>query len=265
MAESVLTGSVTQLPLLDILRMLIAGRQTGRLELAEGIDVGGIYLRDGAVVHAVAGPRTGEPAIFTMLDWVKANFRFEPRVAAREDSVTRPTELLLQECTRETSEREAIRQVIPSVDVVMAIAPAAPAGPVTLQPQEWQALAQVNGERSVADIAAILRQDEFATVRLLYRLASEGLLETVRQNRPAPSRATVRTDFFDRLVREVTEALGPIGPIIVDDEIAALGGSRDAFPRDQVAHLVERISGEIRDPHRRLRFQEHMLDAMRGL
>ena len=261
----VLTGSVSQLPLLDILRMLIAGGQTGRLELAEGLDVGGIYLRDGAVVHAVAGPRTGEPAIFTMLDWQHAGFRFEPRVAAREDSITRLTDQLLAECARESGERDSIRKVIPSVDVVFALSANAPAGPVTVQPLEWQALAQVDGQRTITDIAAILRQDEFVTVRLFYRLAADGLLEAVRQNKPVAIRASVKPDFFERLTREVTDALGPIGPIIVEDETAALGHAKDAFPRDQVSHLVERVSGEIRDPMKRLRFQEHMLEAMRNL
>jgi len=55
MAEG-LTGSLAQLPLPDLLKMLGAGGQSGRLELTSGLDSGDIYLVAGAVVHAESGP-----------------------------------------------------------------------------------------------------------------------------------------------------------------------------------------------------------------
>ena len=36
------------------------------------------------------------------------------------------------------------------------------------------------------------------------------------------------------------------------------------FPREAVASLAERISGEIREPEKRVRFQQTMLQMLRG-
>ncbi|MGH2608095.1 MAG: DUF4388 domain-containing protein, partial [Tepidiformaceae bacterium] len=51
MAEG-LSGSLAQIPLADLLRMLGAGAQTGRLRLTSGLDVGDVYVQRGDIVHA---------------------------------------------------------------------------------------------------------------------------------------------------------------------------------------------------------------------
>ena len=53
--------------------------------------------------------------------------------------------------------------------------------------------------------------------------------------------------------------------IIVDDAIEDLGASRDAFPRELVSSLVERVAGEIREPDKRVQFQQTMLATLRQL
>ena len=45
---------------------------------------------------------------------------------------------------------------------------------------------------------------------------------------------------------------------------ASLGFNRATFPRDAVAALAERISGEIREPEKRVRFQQTMLQLLRA-
>jgi hypothetical protein len=257
-----MTGNLAQFPLADLVRMLCAGGQAGLVELSEGLNLGGIYLRNGTAVHAVAGPRTGERALLEMMSWTKADFRFEPRVAPREETVARPVDELLRWCAGEAAERDAIREVIPSAETILTLAPIAPPTAVTLQPEEWQAIALMDGRRTMGEIASAVGREEFDLARTLYRLAVDGLLKTSGRMLP-PAPATINAAFFDRLTREATAALGPIGPFIVDDEIAARGGTRDAFPRDQVAQLVERISIEIRDTTRRLQFKRNMLDVLR--
>ena len=53
--------------------------------------------------------------------------------------------------------------------------------------------------------------------------------------------------------------------MIIDDEIAALGETRESFPRHKVAELVERVSADIGDENKRLRFQQIMLDMLKRL
>jgi hypothetical protein len=58
--------------------------------------------------------------------------------------------------------------------------------------------------------------------------------------------------------------MGPIGPVIVEDEIRLLGEDRNAFPQDKTAELVERISLEIADNKKRAEFQKQMVAHLRG-
>lgn len=80
-----------------------------------------------------------------------------------------------------------------------------------------------------------------------------------------PPTPTINGDFFSRLNGEFTEVMGPLGRMIIDDEIAALGEARESFPRDRLAELVERVSAKIEGQDKRARFQQIMLDVLRGL
>ena len=70
--------------------------------------------------------------------------------------------------------------------------------------------------------------------------------------------------FFDQLTALFTEVMGPIGPVIIDDEVKLLGEAKNAFPRDKAAELVERISLEITDSAKRAQFQKEMVSVLRG-
>ena len=260
----VLSGNLAQLPLLEIVKLLSSEGQTGRLSLSNGASKGEIFLREGNVVHAASGEHISEEAVYSLMGWLQGGFRFIPDVAAPEESVTTPTEQVLLEGARRVQEWGEIKIVIPSTDVVFKLCPAGASGAVNLEPYEWQVLARVNAARTVAQIAQDLGEDEFRVAKVLYRFVSAGLLE-VGEKPEAPLRPTINGGFFRRLNGEFTEVMGPLGPVIIDDEIAALGETRESFPRDKVAQLVERVSAEIQDAEKRSRFQGIMLEAIRNL
>jgi succinoglycan biosynthesis transport protein ExoP len=58
---------------------------------------------------------------------------------------------------------------------------------------------------------------------------------------------TVPQDFFDRMISELSEAAGPMAPLILRDHIALLGESRSAFPKRRLKELLDRVSKEIFD------------------
>lgn len=260
----VLSGNLAHLPLLEILRLLSSQGQTGRLSLSNGAIKGEIFLRKGNVVHAASGEHISEEAVYSLMGWLQGDFRFIPEVAAPEESLTTPMERLLLEGASRVQEWGEIKGVIPSCDVVFKLAPAGASGAVNLEAEEWRVLARVDGARTVAQIAQDLGEDEFRVAKVLYRLVSGGLLEAAEKPE-APLRPTVNGSFFRRLNGEFTEVMGPLGPVIIDDEIAALGETRDSFPREKVAQLVERVSAEIQDAGKKSRFQQIMLEAIRNL
>jgi hypothetical protein len=260
-----LTGSLAQLPLIDLLKMLAAGSQSGRLELSSGLDLGDIYLHRGQVVHAEAAGDWGEPAFARLITWPNGQFRFIPGEEAPERSISRPLDQLLAEAARVASEREAIRRVVPSMDIVPRLARRAPAPTITIEASDWEVIALLDGSRTAAGLAGALGVDDFEAMRRIYRLKLAGLVEFEKAQQLAPAaRALAGPQFFQALTTAVAAAVGPLAEIIIDDCLDALGHTRQDLPRDAIARLAEAISNEITDPEKRLKFQQTMLAMLRG-
>jgi general secretion pathway protein A len=83
--------------------------------------------------------------------------------------------------------------------------------------------------------------------------------DRVKLSRMATKGPDVSLQFFDRMTRAATEAMGPMANRIVVDQISALGESRQAFPQGKLAELVLRISVEILNESMRDNFQRTMV------
>jgi hypothetical protein len=260
-----LTGSLAQLPLVDLLKMLAAGGQSGRLELSSGLDLGDLYLQDGQPVHAEAAGEWGEPAFARLVAWPNGHFRFSPGRQPPERTITRTLEQLLAEAARVASEREAIRRVVPSMEVVPRLVRKAPGPTVTLDASDWEVVAHLDGSRTAAQLATALGVDDFETMRRLYRLKLVGLVEIEKAQQLAPAaRALAGPQFFQALHAAVAAAVGPLAEIIIDDCLDAMGHTRQDFPRDAIARLAEAISNEITEPVKRVKFQQTILALLRA-
>lgn len=262
MAE-VFRGNLAQLSLLDILKMLSSGNRTGRLDIQQGAKTGEIYLQHGNLVHAVTGVKIGEAGVYTLMGWLEGDFSFTPDVDPPEESINMTTEQMLLEASRQAEQWEDIKEVVTSTDMVFNISPSGSTDTVSLKPIEWQVLAQVNGQRSIIEIAEILDLQEFDIAKIIYSLTTAGLLHEITDAQVL-FREVVDDSFFDQLTSIFTEVMGPIGPVIIDDEVRLLGEDKNAFPRDKAAELVERVSLEISDSAKRAQFQKEMVLVLRG-
>ena len=264
MAEG-LTGNLAQMPLVDLLKMLTAAGQTGHLQVHSGLDQGDLFLHQGAIVHAALDMRVGEPAFARLASWTQGQFKFEPGAGTPQKTIDKPLERLLADSARAASEREAIRRVVPTMEVVPNLSRKAPGPSITLDARDWELIALIDGHRTAAEIARDVGADESDLARILYRMKLGGLIEIAAIVSAAPAaRATAGPAFFQALTTSVAGALGPLAEIIIDDAVEDLGFTRATFPRDMVGALAERIAGEIRDPDKRVRFQQTMLQMLRG-
>ena len=262
MAEG-LRGNLKQLPLLDILRMLSMSSRSGRLDITQPGKSGEIYLENGIIVHSVIGSQIGDKGVYTLMGWMEGEFVFTPDVPAPERSIGTTTEQLLLEAARQAEQWGDIKDVVPSTDSVYNISPSGSTNTVSLKPLEWQVLAQVNGERSILEIGEILGLPEFEVARIIYSLTTAGLLNEVADAK-ATFRNIVDEAFFQKLSEAYTEVIGPLGPVIIEDEIKMLGEDRNAFPQDKASELVERVSLEIVDTKKRAQFLKEMVAVLRG-
>ena len=263
MAET-LVGSIAEMSLLKILKFLNSEKMNGRLMVTNNYERGEIYVKSGQIIHSVAGSNIGESALYNMLGWIEGHFSFENDVQAPEKSIETSTEQLLLEGARMTEDWQSIKKVVSSMNIVFALSASSSTGAVNLQPDEWQILAQVNGNRTVAEIVEATGKDEFEVAKILFQLHSSGLLE--KKDKPAKAvSAIIDEAFFNKIEEELTKVIGPMAMLIIEEAIEELGETRSAFPDDKIAALVEKISNEIDEENKKLLFSQIMIESLKKL
>ena len=261
MAET-LAGTIDQMSLLEILKLLNSGKMSGRLKVSNSFGNGELYVKAGRIIHCVAGAFIGETAITNMLSWIEGKFSFETGIAAPEESIKCSTEQLLLDNARKIEDWQSIKKVVSSMEIVFTLSTKSTTGTLKLQPEEWQILTLVNGNRTVADIVKLTDKDEFTIARILFNLESIGLLEKTDKPKKAVS-AIINDDFFREIETELAKVIGPWASITVDESIKALGENRNAFPLDKIAAIVKKVTNEIDEEDEKLKFSQIMIDALK--
>jgi predicted regulator of Ras-like GTPase activity (Roadblock/LC7/MglB family) len=73
---------------------------------------------------------------------------------------------------------------------------------------------------------------------------------------------TLNGTFFSEVEQELTRLMGPMAAFVIGEQVAALGGTREAFPLDRAHQLVERLATEIEDESKRTQFQQIALEVL---
>lgn len=260
----VFSGSVRLFGLSDILGLLTSRTKTGLLSLERGTGKGEIYVEEGSIVHAKCKNEIGEEAVFNMLAWRDGMFNFVPDVTTENKTIRRDTASLLEEGAKRLEEWEQIKEIVPSEDMVFRLSSSRAPDEITIRYDDWSVLSQVDGNKTVGEISNDLKIGEYDTARIVYKLFVTGLIEVATEPK-LKSRKTVDPGFLDFLEERLTEALGPVAPVILEEEIAAMGEERGHFPLDKSSLLVQKVSGEIDDDAQRTTFQKMVLGALRGI
>ncbi|MCA1838830.1 MAG: DUF4388 domain-containing protein [Actinomycetota bacterium] len=167
-----------------------------------------------------------QDAIFNLLQWDMGTFTFEAgEVSSQEIGLSVSVENLIMESSRRLEEWEVIQRKIPSLDVVVRMAPTPPedAMEINIKPEEWTLLVLADG-RSVRDIAAATERSEFEACKIIYGLVTAGLLEVASGRSPTvkdePSRLGPR-DLDDLVVSRAPEVQADPEPT---QDVQAPGG-----------------------------------------
>jgi hypothetical protein len=257
------SGSLSQFKVIDIVRLLTSEGKTGVLSLQRGKEKGEIYVNKGALVHAICKDGVGEEAVFAILTWADGNFNFNPNLTSDEKTIDKNTPSMLEEKIKQLEEWQQIKEIISSRDIVFKLSSKRAPDEVRLKHDSWSVLSQIDGKKTVGDISDELKMGEYDTARNLYQLFSSGLVE-VASTPQRKSRKVVDGGFFDLVEKELAEIIGPMAPVILDEEIRELGEERSSFPVEKVSLLVEKVSGEIADDSQRIAFQKMALSALRA-
>ncbi len=129
-----------------------------------------------------------QETVFELMQWKDGYFRFEeaPPPVASPVGVRVPTESLLMEAARRIDEWSTLEAKIPHMGVVPALVGDLPEGiTIDLLPEEWEVLAEIDGTRSMREVAGNLGRSEFEVAKIVYGLVSTAIVEIREEQAPA--------------------------------------------------------------------------------
>lgn len=260
-----LIGDLSKTRLFDLVTPLLNRKKSGLIQI-KGHEVGELYIEGGNIIHAKTGDSSGEEAILTIMEWDTGRVTFNWEATTDEQTVFMPTEQLLVIWTNRENEWKRIREVIPSLDVVLQMPINSSPEDRNIQAVHWKILALCNGSRTVSDIAEIMKWHPFETSQAMYQMVQNGLLERgsekKAEEKPQAINKTVNGNFFPVIENELSKIMGPMAAIIIDDIIADFGESRDAFPVDRLPPFVQAVGEEIADKAKRALFAKLMTEFL---
>jgi cytochrome c-type biogenesis protein CcmH/NrfG len=121
-----------------------------------------------------------EETIYEIMSWEEGYFRFEERSEIGEQRLLARVrvESLLMEGARRIDEWTRLESRVPSPEAIPVLAPPneRESTLLDLKPDEWEVLAEIDGERDVRRIAADLGRSEFDVAKVIYGLVSTAVV-----------------------------------------------------------------------------------------
>jgi hypothetical protein len=134
---------------------------------------------------------------------------------------------------------------------------------VTLRSAEWAVITQIDGYKSVKDIRELLSFSTDEAISLFNELIQKELIELQSTDESKPN--YVPAEFFKMLETELTKIIGPVAPLILEDTIMEMDTSKDHYLPERIPELIEMVSEEIVDSEKKVKFQQIMLNQLKGL
>jgi hypothetical protein len=256
-------GDLSKRRLFDLIKPLVDAKKTGQV-IIEGANRAGLYLEEGSFIHGETALNAGEEAILAIMDLEDGTVFFDSQAVAGKRMVNTDTEQLMSNWAQREEDWERIREVVPSSNLVFAIAVDSGGRKRVIQERHWGVLALCNGIRNVSDISAALGRSLLDVSKALCEMVGAGVIEkalTVGVEN-AHARETAGESFFVLLQTELTKVMGPIARIIINDTLTAFEESRDAFPKDRIESFVRTVSDQIAEEQKREQFGKAIYSSL---
>ncbi len=179
-----LSGTLDTFALPDVLRLLASTEKTGRLRVSGPRGSGSLWVDGGEVVATeVASTNALEPTdievVFGLLRFEAGTFTFENDAVASNASSASSMEPLLEAAEKMLAEWRSIEEVVPSLEVWVALSPELNGPDVMIDSQRWRCIAAVGSGVQVGLVAETLRLNEVGACQLVKELIELGLLQKI--------------------------------------------------------------------------------------
>jgi hypothetical protein len=256
-------GNLSHISLTDLLLLATSGKKSGVLKLVRGKETVEVYLTDGKIVHATCPIGEGDKALLYPVTWGEGTFNLHPNGTSSATTIKKTSDEILDEVKAMTREWETILEVIPSGKAVFRIAnlPEDHTGPVTVPNVGWRVLSKLDGVRTVQEIAEMLRIPFAYIAKVIFSLCQAGLAEPAGPNAKSVA-DVVPPALLNRVASILTEVIGPMAPLVLRDQIEAMGESPSSLPEAKLDELVSLIGREISDGKLKNKFEESMFQEI---
>jgi hypothetical protein len=183
-----LEGSLENHLLWDVLQLLNDCKREGTLALESDRGTAELEIRAGLITYAKTDKNQGDWAVEEILTkWQQGRFRFESKKLSEPEMLNLSIAQAVLEASRKVGEWAEIEKLIPSTAYIPKIleAPQGEEDLIHLEQSEWKVLTQIDGTKSVAEIARDLAWSEFETAKFIFRLARTKLISITPPFQPA--------------------------------------------------------------------------------
>jgi hypothetical protein len=156
-----------------------------------GVPLGVVMVEQGIVSTADVQRQLRfqiQETVYDLIQWKDGYFRFEEHPAPPTSTVgvRVSTESLLMEAARRIDEWSTLEKKIPHMGVIPALVGDTDGATIDLHPSEWEVLAEIDGVRTLKEVASGLGRAEFDIAKIVYGLVSTGVVEILEERPVAP-------------------------------------------------------------------------------
>jgi hypothetical protein len=201
-----LIGTLGEIPLADVLRLLAAGRKTGRLTVTGDTEQVVMRFQKGALIQANTGRRLqGEDAVMDLFGWKAGQMTFIPDERTVTPNVQRELDILILEGLRVGESFHRMQELLPSDRVIFQLGPGPREAAETVSAEAWKVLRLVDGLRDLRELGEALHLPRGEVSRLLFGLLEAGLVEKVEPWKSLRAVSAGITALFGKDTVEVDE------------------------------------------------------------
>lgn len=203
-----LIGTLGEIALADVLRLLSSGRKTGRLTVTAEDEQVVMRFQKGALVHANTGRRLqGEDAVLDLFGWKSGQMTFVPEERSVTPNVQRDLDVLIAEGLTGGDTFHRMQEVLPSDRVVFQLGPGPREAAETVTGDGWRVLRLVDGVRDLRELGEALHVPRGELSRLVFGLLEAGLVEKVEPWKSLRALSAGLTALFNRDTVEVDDRM----------------------------------------------------------
>lgn len=131
-----------------------------------------------------------------------------------------------------------------------------------LKSMEWAIITQIDGKKSVGEIANTLSLTD-EEIQTFFGSLLEKELISLKED--AVVVEYIKPEVLKEIEQELTLLVGPVASVILDDTLIDMNADRETLPKNKIGEFVELVSNEIDDAEKRVKFLEVVLPKINQL